>query len=471
MSADFSACKRRRMLMVFVLFLLTAFMGDYFYYRQRIFAGVFLGGTAIGGLKPALAEEMIHLATDAFTEEVLLFEHAQESWPLSTEELGVAPDVVKSVQNAYAVGRRRFFPLSYPARLRLLFQPQNLSLTFDIAIDSFYRALSPAAEYLYRAPREAEFRLAEDNKQVDIVPEAPGQELDLELTALRLKEALGTYPVIETVELAVRESPPTRVASQLEKLKVREEMVSFSTAFSTANLNRVHNIRLAAQVLDGVLVEPGEVFSFNETVGDTTKDLGYRPAPIIVNRRLVEGIGGGVCQVSTTLYNAVLLAGLSVTERTNHSLQVGYVPPGLDATVAFGWLDFKFLNQREHAVWIRTALEGNNLFVRIYGDPIAGDVYKLTTTDLEVVPPPVQETKNPELPVGERVKIKDGQPGYRVTVWRVLYREGEEVHREKLSRDEYHALPEEYQVGTGDLPVGTVEEREETEAATSDSPQ
>jgi vancomycin resistance protein YoaR len=186
-------------------------------------------------------------------------------------------------------------------------------------------------------------------------------------------------------------------AAHLDALRIREMIAISTTVISDSIPNRVHNIRLAAAALDGALVEPDQEFSFNQTVGKTGAEQGYKPAPVIVNRRLVEGIGGGVCQVSSTLYNAILLADLALVERANHSLTVGYLPPGLDATVSDGWLDLRFLNNRNHAVWIRTFIEGGNLTVSIYGDPIPGHEVKVIVTDREVIRQDVKYIETEEL--------------------------------------------------------------------------
>lgn len=143
-------------------------------------------------------------------------------------------------------------------------------------------------------------------------------------------------------------------------------IAQYSTQFDSSQVNRTENIRLAAKALDGKQLAPGERFSFNESVGERTSEAGYKEALIIEGDAFAPGLGGGVCQVSSTLYNTVLLAHLEVIERHPHSLPVSYVPPGRDATVAFPVLDFKFRNNTDTTLLIRSFIEGNALTIQFY---------------------------------------------------------------------------------------------------------
>ncbi|MHB8126164.1 MAG: cell wall-binding repeat-containing protein [Desulfitobacteriaceae bacterium] len=144
-------------------------------------------------------------------------------------------------------------------------------------------------------------------------------------------------------------------------------IAQYSTYFDSTLVNRTENIRLAAKALDGKLLAPGELFSFNESVGERTAKAGYKEALIIVGNNFTPGLGGGVCQVSSNLYNAVILAHLEILERYRHSLPVDYVPPGQDATVSFPILDFRFRNSRDTYLLIRSFVEGNTLTFQLYG--------------------------------------------------------------------------------------------------------
>ena len=190
---------------------------------------------------------------------------------------------------------------------------------------------------------------------------------------------------------------------------------SYTTHFNGGNANRSQNIRIAAGELDQQLIRNGGEFSFNQTVGSRAASAGYRDAAVIIEGKVEQDIGGGVCQVSSTLYNAVLLAGLQSTERTSHFYPSSYVPAGLDATVADGQLDFKFRNVLPHNVYLLSSVYGSTLTIFVLG----------TRADLD----------------GSRITLltrteKPG-PGPVVSAYRIYQKNGQEVNREFLHTDHY----------------------------------
>ncbi|UTR09514.1 VanW family protein [Evansella sp. LMS18] len=155
----------------------------------------------------------------------------------------------------------------------------------------------------------------------------------------------------------------------LANLHVRQ-LSAYVTYFNVKNEERSQNIALAAEALDSHVVFPGEVFSFNETVGERTVEKGYLPAPVIVKGELYEGVGGGICQVSSTLFNAVDKAGVQILQRYSHSRRVSYVPPGRDAAVSWYGPDFTFRNIHNQPVLIRASVTGNTLLIRIFSSDV-----------------------------------------------------------------------------------------------------
>ena len=146
-----------------------------------------------------------------------------------------------------------------------------------------------------------------------------------------------------------------------------DQLSSFSTNYSAQNVNRTTNLRLAANKINGTVVMPGEEFSYNKVVGERTIAAGYKEAPIYVSGRVEDGLGGGICQITTTLYNAVVYANLEITERTNHQFVPSYSKAGRDATVVYGSIDFRFKNTRNYPVKILCTVSGGVAKCEIYG--------------------------------------------------------------------------------------------------------
>ena len=215
-------------------------------------------------------------------------------------------------------------------------------------------------------------------------------------------------------------------------------LATYSTTFSTKNTNRSTNIRLATQKINGVVLMPGETFSYNQVVGKRTTASGFKVAAVYSNGEVSEGVGGGICQVSSTLYNAVLLSNLEVTERRNHTFHTGYVPAGQDATVSWGAPDFKFKNNRNYPIRIVATVSGGKITTKIYGLKQADDyTVKISSSIVGSIPYKTTYKTDSSLGAGNTKVIQKGSNGLKSVTYKILYQNGKEVSREVISRDTY----------------------------------
>ncbi len=200
-----------------------------------------------------------------------------------------------------------------------------------------------------------------------IQPAQQGQEMDLEKIKqewIPNLEALINKP--QKLPVSIEEP----LVTEEDLKRVEEKLIgSYITYYNPGNVNRTTNLRLASQAIHNKVVNPGELFSFNETVGERTIARGYKPATVIVSGEFSEGVGGGICQISSTLYNSVDKAGLKIVARQPHSKRVDYVPPGRDAAVAWGVIDFKFENSLEKPIVIKTNMNNGKLTIEVYSTP------------------------------------------------------------------------------------------------------
>lgn len=226
---------------------------------------------------------------------------------------------------------------------------------------------------------------------------------------------------------------PLSSVSACHSDRVMEELLlsSFSTRYSEEKESRSRNIRLACQLIDGCRIDGGESFSFNERVGERTRERGFEEAPVILNGEFVSGVGGGVCQVSTTVYNGALLAGMGITEVHPHSLKVGYVPPSFDAMVS-SRCDLKFTNSARTPVVIAAKAEKGVLTVAFYGKG-NGFTYRTESVTVAVVPPPEPKVLEAE----EEGTPRAGKDGLRSEGYLISVRHGKEKKRERIRRDFY----------------------------------
>lgn len=253
----------------------------------------------------------------------------------------------------------------------------------------------------------------------------PGARVALYL--LTLSVAAATTP------LALRSRDPEPIA---------HEIAGSSTPLRGRGSNQRHNAALAARSLDGCVVLPGEVFSFNRRVQVWSAQRGYRKAPISYEGVLVPAVGGGVCQVSSTLYNAVLTAGLPIVERHRHAVAPLYVPPGRDAAVAQGTLDFRFKNALSAPLRIRTAVSDGMLTVRLFCSDAVVSTATIMTKVLSSRPPRRVARAEPDADQVRRTGNAHGRgaAGFRVVTYRCFYEGGREVLRERVSDDTYQAV-------------------------------
>lgn len=216
---------------------------------------------------------------------------------------------------------------------------------------------------------------------------------------------------------------------------------SFSTTFSTGNANRTHNIKLAAESLNGAVLMPGDTLSYNETVGRRSATNGYKMAGVYANGRHEVDYGGGICQVSTTMFNAVALANLEIVTRLNHSMPVPYVPVGRDATVDYDKIDFKFKNNYETPIAISSEIVGGKITFYVLGTDKLDTEIKMITTDHSSWGNKTQYVTDGSLPAGRTKVIEKGSMGRKCTTWKIVEKDGVEISREKMFDSIYRASP------------------------------
>ena len=219
----------------------------------------------------------------------------------------------------------------------------------------------------------------------------------------------------------------------------------FYTTYSASTEERKTNINLAAKSLDNTFIDIGAEFSFNRTVGERTVKRGYKAAKIIVGGKFVDGIGGGVCQVSTTLYNAALLGGLEITEYHPHSLPVSYIAPSFDAMVNSGNADLRFINNTHNPVILKTGADGNRLTVSIYGEPMK-EKYTRKSVVKEYIPAPEPQRiaaktgEYPDLYEGEIKVLNYGKQGLKSEGYIIVSKDGKILSYNKIRNDKYNAV-------------------------------
>ena len=284
-----------------------------------------------------------------------------------------------------------------------------------------------------------------------------GLVIDQDKLAADMVEAVHNKDYDAVIEASVKEVSPELTAAQL---KEKYKTIATYTTKTTSNSNRNENIRLACVALNGTIINPGQEFSFNETTGARTEAKGYKPATAYLNGEVVQEPGGGVCQVSSTLYNAVIFAGLKSTERHAHSYEPSYVTPGEDAAVSSGGPDFKFVNNSNYPVAIKTNFVNQELTISIYGVQIVKDGQKvrMASEKTSTIDPPVPVYEEDQtLQLTEEKVVKEAVPGSRWTTYLVIYEDGKEISREFFHNSSYRGKAAIIKRNTSGVVITTVD--------------
>ncbi len=302
-----------------------------------------------------------------------------------------------------------------------------------------------------RAPKDA--TVSTEGDIINITPEVIGVELD-EKTAREIIEKNKSSA--ESYTIPAKITYPAITAAQLEAEYTDTVIASYSTSYSTSSSNRKTNIHLASDKINGLTLNPGEVFSFNGVVGPRNAANGYKIAQVYSGGKSVDGIGGGICQVSSTLYNAVVFADLEIVSRKNHTLPVSYVPLGRDATVSYGTIDFKFKNNKETPVKFEVLHDGSTLTVNIYGRKKYIKDISIETAITGSIPYSTTEIKDNTMFEGETKVEEAGANGTKVEAYKIVKENGEVVSRTLLAKSSYTSTPKVVRVGTKKKEVAPV---------------
>ncbi|MDO9573912.1 MAG: VanW family protein [Candidatus Contubernalis sp.] len=360
----------------------------------------------------------------------------EESESLFLRDMGIEPVKKEIIYHSYQMGRQRIWPFNYLDRLHLK-KGFNISLPYKFNQEQLYESVDNLINAFDKEPKDACFEIV--NNTAELFPEQFGFQVDKEKLVREIFNNLEQNKTSLQIIVPGEKLSPDLTVSHLEEKGITQQMASFTTAFDASYKERVHNIELASSILNKLIIAPGDVFSFNQIVGDTTPDKGYKEALIIQGGEFTTGYGGGVCQVSSTLYNAALLSNMQILERHNHRFMAAYVSAGRDAAVSYGTYDLKFRNNRDHHILISARVENGEITIAIVGDGLEEEV-EIETNYLNYIEPSLRIEVTSQLAPGEEENLK-GKPGGTIKVWRILHRTDGEKKEEILSVDTYLPYP------------------------------
>ncbi len=469
--------------------------------HNNIMKGVSILGIDLSGLSKEEAKNKILEETDNRLSTEVVLKHNDEVYTLHLLEVGASYDIDKMINSAYLVGRTGNLFKSNFEILNSMINKKEISAIFSYNADNLLSVTSQMEGNFQDGLHEPSYEIDDNNlvvhsgkngfvididKLKDIltknltsnnystdtieIPVVEKQASAINIDKIHTeiyKEAKDAYfskdPFVvypsstgldfaisvdeakalitgesDTYTISLKTLYPKVTTNDIGMEAFPDKLATYTTSYATSDANRSSNVALASSKINGLVLMPGDEFSFNGSVGKRTAAAGFKVAGVYVNGQVTNDYGGGICQVSSTLYNAVLRANLEIVSRTNHMFTVGYVPIGTDATVSWGAPDFKFKNSRSYPIKIVTSNYNKRLTVTIYGlkEQNEYDV-EIVSYRTGTVPYKTTYTTDNSLAAGQTKVIQSGSNGATSVAYRVLKQNGVEVSRQLLSRDTY----------------------------------
>ena len=423
-------------------------------YNDRIYPGVYIDNVQVGGMtKGEAAEAVRKVHEDVSSSFDIVIAVGNENWHVNSERVPVSRNIEEVVEKAFASGRGNSASLAgnaatpFEERVSQASAMRSNPVTFATKQDYDHEALRALTDgivnYVNRDPVNSTVHSFDFKTQTfTFTDDRPGARIDPDDLYSRVAELLDDGVTKKELRIV-----PEKILAEVTKTELmnRFGLISAYTTTTTSDGKRNTNIQLSAEAISGKTVLPGEIFSFNAATGERTAAKGYQEAPAISGGQSKDEVGGGVCQTSSTLFNAVARADLEIIERNPHAWPSHYIEKGFDATVNWPGLDFKFKNNTEWPVFIIAGYSKRKVTVNIYGMSLGSDVrIDLESEVVRTIPKP-EGTKyviNTSLAPGESKKTVTGRQGYEVNTWKVWYQGNREIKREILFKTTYRAYQE-----------------------------
>ena len=423
------------LILLIVLAFLTLYLFNQYYMSDGFRPGAAIAGIAVAGSDREETENLLNQQLDRINSMPITFIYGGSEDRTTLGALIKPLNLEMEVESAWTEDRSQswYHILASLISQRMVNYP--LPLEYDSAATE---ALLSKWNAQWAVPFQDAVLEMDKSKGLIVVPGQVGMTVNRNETFKILPAELEYIPAGISGNIVMEQQYPK---IDEETLHHMGEITHYTTRYNVNEINRTHNLTKATNIINGSIILPGEVFSFNQTVGRRTMETGYKDAMVIVNGKFEPGLGGGICQVSSTIYNACLLAGLEIVERHNHNLTVAYVPLGQDATVSYGLQDFKFKNNTTSPVYVRAVASGGYLTVNIYGDTNFKQKIEISNIIDQSTPFQTVTLIDNNLQPGETKLDHNGQNGFVVRSFRIFYdQNGEKVKSESLGRSVYTAL-------------------------------
>lgn len=423
--------------------ILLTFIGSFYTQinSDKIVKNTFIRNINVGNLTKQEAKAILSNEIDIDT---ITFKYKDNTWKVEPEKIDTYYDIDKTIENAFNINRKgNIFSNIFVTMKSYLGVENDVKVSLNCNEEKVKSKLEEISEEINIEMVNASLEFI--NGKPNVTKEKTGIILDIKESINHFKNSLQEG-LLEDDLVVVKVEPEVK-SEDLKK--VYTLLGSYSTKLTDSSAGRVENIKIATERTSGVLLMPGEEFSYNEHTGKRTAENGYKDATVIVKGEAIQGIGGGVCQVSTTLYNSVLYSGLEIVKVKNHSIPSSYVQKGRDAAVTDTGIDFVFKNNYSQPIYIKNVFANNTIICQVYGNSKDKKNIEIVTNIDKKTSFSVKKEKDSSLEEGEEKVIEQGREGYSVSTYRVYYDENKnEIKREKVATSYYPPRQKVIAIGT-----------------------
>lgn len=417
-------------------------------WEEVIYPGVKVAGMDLGGKNKSEAINILKSSySGVVTKKKINIGADSKSYTIDYSQLDAGYDVESIVNEAFNYGKN----LNLFDKVELIKQgaSKEFELTFSYNDVFINKMLTKMEADINKVPVNASVKMV-SRGEFKVTPDVKGYKIDKEKLKSEIKSKInGELTGDISIKAPIQE---LTAAITADKLKTIDTNIStYSTSFVTSIPERINNIELATKAINGTILMPGDSFSFNGTVGQRTRARGYKEAGVIINNQISSDLGGGICQVSSTFYNALLRTELAYSgmKRIAHTLPSTYVPKGLDATVNWDNIDFQFKNTLDYPIYIEGYTENKNLYFNIYSNSVFKKrSYTFSNDIIETIPTSKTTIEDPNLMEGTKEVVKKDYTGYKVKVTKNTIEDGNVIKSEILYTDFYRPVTGEIRIGT-----------------------
>jgi vancomycin resistance protein YoaR len=419
-------------------------------WQEKVYPGVSVMGEDLSGMTlPEVKNLLETKILEAVKTNALTVVVKDKEFTLSLGDLDVALDTQSMSEYVVSLGKS----LEETEKLQRIYTKtlEEVEVPYTYSEEKLIAYVKSIASEINVNAKNATIKKSGDG--FTVTEHQTGMVLEEEKLIASLKEVLPKLEPGAKLEASLVIDEPKVTSDALKMIDGR--LSTFTTNYSTSAAGRKHNVGFAASLINGTVLMPGETFSYNAEIGPVTLRAGFKNAGVIIGDKIEDGVGGGLCQVSSTLYQAALHSNMGIEQRRNHSMAVAYLKPGMDAVVYGPYLDLKFKNNYPNPVYIQAYGDNNNLSVSIYGHQadLGGYSYKVFSETTSVLQPTIKKVEDNTLFVGEEVVEKKPVTGYTSKTYRQTIKDGKVVKTEVISQDSYKKVDGVIRVGTKAKPA------------------